>query len=1134
MSMLSVIGKGVLELLKKKNRTLLIGIIVCIVLSGSLVLGGYKVSKITYTVSGSVEIGGVTMKGLPGNPVTNANGYYTVSVDYGWNGVVEPTKVGYTFEPPNRTYTKVVSDQDNQSYSATIITLTISGSTGIAGAVLDGLPGNPVTDQSGRYTATVNYGWTGTVVPVKDGCVFTPSSKQYNPVSKDQPNNNYTSKLKRFTVSGSTGIDDVIMEGLPGNPVTRGGGLYAATVDYGWKGIVTPQKEGYTFEPVDRSYSKIVGNYANQAFSSKRITLLISGTTGKSGVVMKGLPGNPVSNSKGRYAVTVDYGFSGTVTPTKAGYEFKPARKTYAKVTKKQDHQDYSAELLSYIVSGRIAASGKPLSGVVLKGFPGDPVTNESGYYSTIVDYGWKGLIEPSKEGYNFKPATRVYNTITNDLENQTYDAELLTYAISGVVKDAGMPVVGAMVSTQNGIIFGITNSKGEYIINVNYGFSGIVTASKEEYAFQDGTKSYDFVSENQTNQDFGATLKTFTVSGNIGEGGVIVEGLPGDPVTDENGYYISTVNYGFSGIVKPTKEGYTFSPSSRSYSKVTSDQSNQSYNADILTFTISGSVGVSGVEVSADNGGGSVTTDSSGNYSITVPYGWSGAITPEKEGYLFDPAFIEYTNVKSNIIEGGEESIDEGFIEEFAPVTENSVFEEPAVEESVFEEPAVSTPVAKVPGYETSVFESPFDSGPRVKGGQILINNIFTDADLRQVLQYISSQAGITIIPDQTVEGLVSCELTDVVPDKALEIVFAGTDYVVKKTPDYYLVSSPKAKEGAFLSSSQTKSVKLNFIDADTATKLLSPAFNEYVQADLAMGAVVITAPSALIERIESDLQMVDYAPHHVILDARIVVISNSDLPDLGVEWGWPKIKASLFSDSDHHGSGSSVNKWPWGVQIGYTAGALFTDSVEMPLNLLEQNGEATTVSSPQILAQNGKPAEIRVTTEGYYSLTPSIVEGQSSSNSRCESEKIEYGTVLNIVPHIGRNGDITLGLAIEISDVSVCTNNYPIVTRRVINTTMRIKDGGTVTVAGLKKKESSKNNVSAPGLSKVPLLGGLFKSKSNTEASQEVAIFITARLIRDPSVRIPPVENVKTSSPSQQSEQIFMQDLENRLTSN
>jgi hypothetical protein len=67
------------------------------------------------------------MNGLPGNPSTNTNGYYSAEVDDGWSGTVTPQKSGYTFDAANRIYTNVTSDQTNQNYTGTLpVGVTIS------------------------------------------------------------------------------------------------------------------------------------------------------------------------------------------------------------------------------------------------------------------------------------------------------------------------------------------------------------------------------------------------------------------------------------------------------------------------------------------------------------------------------------------------------------------------------------------------------------------------------------------------------------------------------------------------------------------------------------------------------------------------------------------------------------------------------------------------------------------------------------------------------------------------------------------------------------------------------------------------------------------------------------------------
>ncbi len=145
--------------------------------------------------------------------------------------------------------------------------------------------------------------------------------------------------------------------------------------------------------------------------------------------------------------------------------------------------------------------------------------------------------------------------------------------------------------------------------------------------------------------------------SGSSGISGVSVSANNGggSDTTDALGYYSLIVPTGWSGRVTPSKAGYTFGPSYRNYTNVISYQTDQDYTGTLQTLSISGYVetsgssGISGVSVSANNGGGSDITDSLGYYSVGIPYGWSGRVTPSKGGYGFSPPYRDYSNVTSS-----------------------------------------------------------------------------------------------------------------------------------------------------------------------------------------------------------------------------------------------------------------------------------------------------------------------------------------------------------------------------------------------------------------------------------------------------------------------------------------------------
>jgi len=114
-------------------------------------------------------------------------------------------------------------------------------------------------------------------------------------------------------------------------------------------------------------------------------------------------------------------------------------------------------------------------------------------------------------------------------------------------------------------------------------------------------------------------------------------------------------------------------------------------------------------------------------------------------------------------------------------------------------------------------------------------------------------------------------------------------------------------------------------------------------------------------------------------------------------------------------------------------------------------------------------------------------------------EMETITSGTILTITPYIGDNNDITLEMSVEVSDSVArgAETDLPVVTRRTAENTVRIKDGGTVAVAGLTENKSRVADQRVPGLSKLPLIGGLFENNNRQNSTREIAVFVTAHIV-------------------------------------
>ena len=229
-----------------------------------------------------------------------------------------------------------------------------------------------------------------------------------------------------LTISGNVGMGGVMMQGVPGNPVTDKNGSYFAAVDYGWSGTVTPTKEGYTFEPASRAYTNLISNQTNDNYAPRIITYTISGKVGLPGAQMRGLPDNPFSDEAGFYKSTVMYGWSGVVRPVKEGYKFKPVEKNYQKVIADLKNQNYTAEQIMFTISDVIMVGGSPVPGVRVSASSGESsVTDTRGRFNIEVPYGWSGELKLEKKGLVFNPPTKSFTNVTTNIRDGRPEAPL-------------------------------------------------------------------------------------------------------------------------------------------------------------------------------------------------------------------------------------------------------------------------------------------------------------------------------------------------------------------------------------------------------------------------------------------------------------------------------------------------------------------------------------------------------------------------------------------------------------------------------------------------------------------------------------------------------------------------------------
>ncbi len=306
--------------------------------------------------------------------------------------------------------------------------------------------------------------------------------------------------------------------------------------------------------------------------------------------------GTATTGSDGSYSHQVSYGWSGTATPSKIGYIFSPSSRTYTSLTSDQTDQDYTATVV-YTISGSVKTGG----GVGIEGVEitfsagqGTATTDSEGGYSHVVVEGWSGQATPFKTCYTFSPSSRTYTNVISNQSGQDYTGTMLTYTISGTIRVAASatPLSGVVMEGLPGSP--TTDASGYYEATLDCGWSGTVTPTMIRYVFSPIRRSYYDLGSDQAGQDYEA-YPGWIISGSVkteadeGIAGVTITftDVETTATTDADGNYSHTLIEGWSGEATPYKFCYSFSPLSRSYSNLTSDQANQDYIGSLIQYIL-------------------------------------------------------------------------------------------------------------------------------------------------------------------------------------------------------------------------------------------------------------------------------------------------------------------------------------------------------------------------------------------------------------------------------------------------------------------------------------------------------------------------------------------------------------------
>jgi type IV pilus assembly protein PilQ len=455
--------------------------------------------------------------------------------------------------------------------------------------------------------------------------------------------------------------------------------------------------------------------------------------------------------------------------------------------------------------------------------------------------------------------------------------------------------------------------------------------------------------------------------------------------------------------------------------------------------------------------------------------------------------------------------------------------------------------------------------------GEKIRLN--FQDVETRAVLLVLADTSGKNIAMSESVTGNVTLRLQDVPWDQALDIVMQakGLDKreqgnVIWVAPADELAAREKAKLEALKSTQdlaplRTETFQINYAKASDIASLLkggstsaaggtaggaggAPASSGNgnsmlstrggISVDERTNMLLVSDTSDKLAEVRRLVQTLDIPIRQVLIESRIVIVSDNFSRDLGVRAGLTNVQRNgndgLYMTSGTSAAvdkglssaisnlGSTGSVFPVGISTGTNAADRYNINlpvaspagnlafmvlgsdyvVDLELSAAQNEGNGEIVSAPRIVTQNQKEAIIRSGTEIPYQQAAGGAGGGTTVQFK------DAVLQLRVTPLITPDGNVILDLAVNKDSVGavVVTSggvNVPSIDTRALEATVMVGDGETVVLGGILETEARDAIKKVPYLGDIPILGHLFKSTSKTNNKKELLIFVTPKILRE-----------------------------------
>jgi len=284
-------------------------------------------------------------------------------------------------------------------------------------------------------------------------------------------------------------------------------------------------------------------------------------------------------------------------------------------------------------------------------------------------------------------------------------------------------------------------------------------------------------------------------------------------------------------------------------------------------------------------------------------------------------------------------------------------------------------------------------------------------------------------------------------------------------------------------------------------------------ISADKATNSMIIIADQEDYIVLEEVIKKLDIPRSMVFIESLIMEVTMDKSLDIGIDW-------QAFGETSIAGKETAIGgQFSRGLigpdalaQGGLTVG-LITEPVDIAgitvsniaaiINAIKTDDDFRILSTPQVLTTDNEEARITVGENRPYQ-TRSTTDPSGGTFESFEYRDI--GKILKITPHVTEGRLVRMTISLEVTNIDLAStattsSTLPVTKKRTVDTTVIVKDSQTVVIGGLIDESVTNNESKVPVLGDVPVLGWLFRNRSELNSKTNLYIFLTPRVIKSPA---------------------------------